>query len=292
MVGGQASGPGVSYSRREFVHLAGAASLAAALHPRALPSRNDKLKRIGIQLYTVRQALDTDLAGTLERLAAIGYKEVEFAWNRGKSPADTRKLLQNTRLIAPAAHLSVTDFETDWNTTTVMAQTLGIEYLILAGIDDAEHASLDDYRRWAERFNGFGRKARAAGFRFGYHNHAAELVPIEGQRPYDMLLQGTDPADVVFEMDIYWVLQGGGDPLAYFARWPGRFPLVHVKGRAADGRMVDVGTGSVDWAAIFAKRDEAGIRHYFVEHDEPADAFASAAASYQYLRALRFHDAP
>jgi sugar phosphate isomerase/epimerase len=280
----------VSLPRRDFVQVTGAACLAAILPPQLLDAHADKLRRIGIQLYTVRQALDADFAGTLERLAPIGYKEVEFAWNRGKSPTDTRKLLQDTGLTAPAAHLAVTDFEAGWDATVAMAHTLGIQYLVLAWIDADQRATLDDYHRWAERFNRFGQKARAAGFRFGYHNHAEELTPIDGQRPYDILLGETDPAEVAFEMDLYWVLEGGGDPLAYFAKWPGRFPLVHAKGRAADGRMVDVGAGSVDWAAIFAKRKEAGIRHYFVEHDEPADAFVSASASYQYLRALRFRD--
>ena len=281
----------MSLPRRDFVQVTGAACLAAILPPQLLDASGDKLGRIGIQLYTVRQALDADFAGTLERLATIGYKEVEFAWNRGTTPADTRKTLQRTGLTAPAAHLTVADFEAGWDATVAIAHTLGVHYLVLAWIDADQRTTLDDYRRWAERFNGFGRKARAAGFRFGYHNHAEELTPIDGQRPYDILLQETDPAEVAFEMDLYWVLEGGGDPLAYFAKWPGRFPLVHVKGRAPDGRMVDVGAGSVDWAAIFAKRNEAGIRHYFVEHDEPADAFASAAASYQYLRALRFRDA-
>jgi len=281
----------VSLSRREFVQTAGAAGLAGFLPRPILPPTADRLKKIGIQLYTVRQALEADFDGTLDRLAAIGYKEVEFAWNRGTSPADTRKVLQRTGLTAPAAHLTVTDFEAGWDATVAMAHTLGIEYLVLAWIDADQRATLDDYRRWAERFNGFGRRARAAGFQFGYHNHAEELTPIDGQHPYGILLGETDPAEVAFEMDIYWMLEGGGDPLAYFAQWPGRFPLVHVKGRATDGTMVDVGAGSVDWAAIFAKRNEAGIRHYFVEHDEPPDAFASATASYRYLRALRFQDA-
>jgi sugar phosphate isomerase/epimerase len=281
----------VSLTRREFVRAASAAGLCNVLPRPTFPPAADRLKKIGVQLYTVRHALEIDFEGTLERLAAIGYQEVEFAWNRGKTPTDTRAALRRSGLTAPSAHLSIADFETGWDTTAATAHTLGIEFLILAGVDDAEHASLDDYRRWAERFNQVGRKVRAAGFRFGYHNHAAEFIPIDGQRPYDLLLQGTDPADVAFEMDIYWVLQGGGDPLACFARWPGRFPLLHVKGRAAGGKMVDVGAGSVDWGAIFAERKEAGIRHYFVEHDDPADAFASVSASYAYLRALRFKDA-
>jgi sugar phosphate isomerase/epimerase len=276
----------VRLSRRDFIQLSGAAGLGAMLPMH--PSPTDKLKRIGIQLYTVRQALDADFAGTLERLAAIGYQEVEFAWNRGATPAETRNVLQENGLTAPAAHLAVEDFETGWNSTVSAARTLGVEYLVLAWIDAEQRKTLDDYRQWAERFNRYGTAAREAGFKFAYHNHAGELSPINGQVPYDILLGGSDPATVGFEMDIFWVLEGGGNPLTYFAAWPGRFPLLHIKGRTADGTMVDVGAGSVDWAAIFGHAKQAGVRHSFVEHDNATDPLASAAASYAYLRQLRF----
>jgi len=278
----------VKLNRREFLQFSGAAGLGATLPLAHGEFLSDQLRDIGIQLYTVREALDTDFAGTLERLAAIGYTEVEFAWNRGPSPAGTRRMLMDLGLRAPAAHLEVADFETRWDATVTAARTIGIEYLVLGWIDPRQRETLADYQRWAGRFNVYGRKAREAGFGFAYHNHAEELGPLDGQIPYDMLLADTDPSAVKFEMDIYWVLEGGGNPLAYFAAWPGRFPLLHVKGRAADGRMVDVGAGAVDWAGIFAARKEAGVRHLFVEHDDAPKPFQSAAASYRYLRALRF----
>jgi sugar phosphate isomerase/epimerase len=279
----------VTLSRRDFIQVSGAAGLGAMLPFHPFPA--EKLKRIGIQLYTVRQALDVDFAGTLERLAAIGYQEVEFAWNRGATPAQTRQVLDETGLTAPAAHLAVEDFEAGWSSTVSTARTLGVEYLVLAWIEADQRKTLDDYRQWAERFTRYGTAAHEAGFTFAYHNHAGELTPIDGQIPYDILLGGTDPARVGFEMDIFWVLEGGGNPLAYFAKWPGRFPLLHIKGRTADGAMVDVGSGSVDWAAIFAHAKQAGIRHSFVEHDDATDPLASAAASYAYLRQLRFKHA-
>lgn len=271
--------------------VAGSAGLAAAFAALAAPGGADRLKNIGIQLYTVRQALDADFAGTLKRLAAIGYKEVEFAWNRGPSPAETRTVLRDAGLTAPSTHLTVEDFESKWSETVSAARTLGVEYLVLAWIDADQRKTLDDYHRWAVRFNQFGTAARAAGFKFAYHNHESELVPIDGTIPYDTLLAETDQSVAAFEMDIYWVLAGGGNPLAYFARWPGRFPLLHVKGRTADGKMVDVGAGAVDWAAVFAHAKQAGVRHCFVEHDDAPDPIASASASYSYLRKLRFNDA-
>ena len=158
----------------------------------------------------------------------------------------------------------------------------------MAWIDAARRKTLDDYKRVGEAFTRVGAQARAAGLRFAYHNHAFEFAPLEGRVPYDVLLESTDPAMVEFELDLYWITDGGGDPLAYFRRWPGRFPLVHIKDKAADGKMVDVGAGGIDWKAILHQRKEAGIRHAFVEHDDPPDPFASVGASYAYLKQLSF----
>jgi len=281
-------------TRREIVRAAGAAALAAALGPRsawATGSGTDRIRRLGVQLYTVRDALKADFDGTLKKVAAIGYKEVEFAGYMDRTPAQVRASLDAVGLKAPASHLELEALQREWGANVEAARTIGIEYLVVAWIDAAQRKTLDDYRRIADAFNQLGEQARAAGLRFAYHNHDFELAPIGGQRPYDLLLAQTDPAVVEFEMDLYWVTAGGGNPLTYFAQYPGRFPLVHVKDRTASGAMVDVGAGAMDWANIFAHRKEAGIRHYFVEHDEPQDPFASIAASYTYLHDLRFHDA-
>ena len=136
-----------------------------------------------------------------------------------------------------------------------------------------------------------GEQARAAGIRFAYHNHDFEFARLEGRwLPYDALLERCDPRHVAFEMDLYWITKGGQDPLAYFARWPGRFPMVHVKDSMGppDNKMADVGAGKIDWKRIFSKEQQAGIKHFFVEHDQPADAFASIRASCEYLKRLEF----
>jgi sugar phosphate isomerase/epimerase len=153
-----------------------------------------------------------------------------------------------------------------------------------------EKAGLDGYREAADVLNRAGEIARKSGITIGYHNHGTELAPIGGVRPYDVILDRTDPSLVAMEMDIYWLVTGGGDPLAYFARYPGRFRMVHVKDM--DGtpkhRMTDVGKGVIDWKQIFAQSRQAGIEHYFVEHDEATDPFASIAVSYEYLKSLEF----
>lgn len=273
--------------RRDFVGLIAAAAASAAL-PRRLMAWNDvdRLDRIGVQLYTVRKALAQDFDGTLARLAAIGFREVEFAGYHGKRPAEVRDALSRHHLDAPASHVALEELETGWDAAAAAATEVGHRWLVVAWIDAARRKTLDDYKRVGEVFTRIGTQARAAGLRFAYHNHAFEFAPLEGRVPYDVLLESTDPAVVEFELDLYWITDGGSDPLAYFARWPGRFPLVHVKDKAADGRMVDVGAGRIDWKAILHQRKEAGIRHYFVEHDDPPDPFASVAASYAYLNRL------
>jgi len=275
-------------TRRDVLRALSTAAAAAALPAWPAPSAADRLKRIGMQLYTVRDALKADFDGTLQKVAAIGYKEVEFAGYMGRTPEEVKASLQRAGLSAPAEHVDLEVLEKDWTATVEAAHTVGHEYLVVAWIDAARRGSVDDYKRIADIFNRIGRQANAVGLRFGYHNHAYEMAPLEGQVPYDVLLQHTDPDLVCFEMDLYWTVDGDKDPLAYFAKYPGRFPLVHVKDRTASGQMVDVGAGTIDWTAIFAHRKQAGIKHEFVEHDDPGDPFASITASYAYLRALRF----
>jgi sugar phosphate isomerase/epimerase len=155
-------------------------------------------------------------------------------------------------------------------------------------IPEAERTSLDAYRAFAARFNRAGERAQAAGLAFGYHNHDFEFAPLDGRVPYDVLIEETDPALVAFEMDLFWITKAGGDPGAYFQAHPGRFHLAHVKDMTADGSMAEVGAGRIDFASLFALGVAGGIRHWIVEHDRPSAPFDSLAASYRYLRALRY----
>ncbi|MGH7672899.1 MAG: sugar phosphate isomerase/epimerase family protein [Gemmatimonadales bacterium] len=247
-----------------------------------------RLDKIGLQLYTVRRAMQEDVERTLARVAAAGYTEVEFAGYFGKSPAEVRAMLDRHGLSAPAVHVG--SLEPDqWRASLDAARVIGHRYIVVPWIP-AESRTLDGYKRVAESFSRAAAQARDAGLQFGYHNHDFEFTPLDGRLPYDVLLEHTDPHLVQFEMDLYWITKGGQDPLTYFARWPGRFPLVHVKDSAGapEHKMVDVGAGKIDWKRIFARREQAGIRHFFVEHDEPADPFASIRASYAYLKRLEF----
>ncbi|MEO7456706.1 MAG: sugar phosphate isomerase/epimerase, partial [Gemmatimonadaceae bacterium] len=147
----------------------------------------------------------------------------------------------------------------------------------------------DDWKRVADRYNRLGMLARTAGLRFAYHNHAFELARFpDGSTGLDTLLSRTNRELVDFEMDIYWVVKGEADPMDFITRYPGRFSLMHVKDATAapERKMTDVGSGTIDFPAIFARASTSGMRHAFVEHDEPVDPIASATSSYRYLASL------
>jgi sugar phosphate isomerase/epimerase len=275
--------------RREFLTTAGAITLGTMLPPACRTAHGAKLEKIGIQLYTVRDQMKADFEGTLARIAQIGYKEVEFAGYFDRAPADVRAILERNGLTAPATHM-MSDNPDGWKKAVDLAKAVGHDYLVAPWIPQEKRMTLDGWKRVAEEFNRVGQVAKDAGIQFAYHNHDFEFPKMEGQVPYDVLLQSTDPKLVQLEIDLYWITKGGQDPLAYFARWPGRVPLVHVKDSMGgpEHKMVDVGQGKIEWRRIFAKREQAGIKHFFVEHDQPPQPFDDIATSYTYLKNLEF----
>ncbi len=227
-----------------------------------------------------------DVERTLEMVAEIGYHEVEFAGYFGRSPTELRATLDGLGLSAPATHLGLNVFRDGLDQAIETAATLGHRYLVLPSLPSEDHDSLDDYRRIGEEMNGFGEACRASGLQFAYHNHAFEFERMDGRIAFDVLLEETDPELVKIELDLFWIIEGGQDPLAYFEAHPGRFHLCHVKDRLADGTMVAVGAGELDFAAMFAQSEGAGLRHYFVEHDQPSDPGASVRNSFGHLSQL------
>lgn len=275
--------------RRTFLETSGVAAMAASLGPMACrqASAGRRLDRIGVQLYTVRGEMEKNLEGTLDRVAEIGYDEVEFAGYFGRSAEQIRDALQASGLTAPSAHVPVGSLGDGWEAQLDAATIAGHRFVVVAWIPPGQRQRIDDYKRYAEQFNRAGERARERNLTFAYHNHDFEFEPIDGQIPYDTLLAETDPTLVEFELDLFWITDGGQDPIAYFGNHPGRFPLVHVKDMNAAGDMVPVGAGVLDFPGIFMHQAEAGIRHFFVEHDNPEDPFASIAAGFEYLQQLR-----
>ena len=277
--------------RRTFLETTGAASLACTALGSNLLRTADLgrgIERIGVQLYTVRSEMQKSVERTLERVAAIGYREVEFAGYFDRSPERIRSLLEANGLTSPATHIPLEFLEQRWQDTLDLAETIGHRYLVVAWIPEGRRTTIDDYRRIAQLFNRAGAAARTRGLTFAYHNHDFEFAPLQGEIPFDVLTRAADPDLVKLEMDLFWVIKGGHDPVDYFEPNPDRIPLVHVKDMDAAGNMVDVGAGQINFARIFAKWEIAGIEHFFVEHDTPTDPFASITASYEYLRALEF----
>ncbi len=279
-------------SRRSFVSSTALLGSAITFPVSRFPflGRRRKIDRIGLQLYTVRGLLAKDLEGTLAKVAEVGYTEVEFAGYFDHTPSDVHLILDRHGLVSPAAHVPYESITTGWDHVLDAAHVIGHRYIVVAWIPEQERKDLDGWRRVAERLTTAGEACRRAGLQFAFHNHSYEFLPIAGQLPYDVLLAAADPQLVKLEMDLFWITNGDQDPLAYFHKYPGRFPLVHVKDMApgADRKMVDVGKGRIDWKRIFAQSQLAGIEHYFVEHDEPLDPIASIQASYDYLKRIEF----
>jgi sugar phosphate isomerase/epimerase len=295
-------------NRRTFLQTALSAAAATALPARGFAQQR-KIDRIGVQLYSVRDLMKADVPGTLAKLAAIGFKEVEFAGLFGLSPADVRAMLDKNGLTAPASHVDWATVENKLPETLEAARILGHQYIIVPWIGEAERKQPDIWKKAADLFNRAGATSQKSGIQFAYHQHGFEFVPSEalgGKLPYDYLLENTDPSFVKMELDICWTVAAEQDPVTYFNRYPGRFPLVHVKdwlkdgtqskayagalgpGTKFTGQMANVGSGSVDWKRIFAQSGKAGIKHYIIEHDAPKSPLDDLRTSFNYVRDLRF----
>lgn len=274
-------------SRRQLLGSSIALGLSALVAPTIAPAATGPRKQVpGIQLYTVRTSMAADVPGTLRAIAGIGYKEVEFAGLGDHSPQQVRGLLDALELRSPSSHVDALTLRDDPLSLIDMASAMGNDYLTVAWLRPDERQSLDDYRRWAEIFNRAGEVCRESGIRLAYHNHDFEFRPIGGQLPFDVLLSDTEPALVDFELDMFWVRKAGQDVVDVLDRAPGRFTMAHIKDMDEQGNMVEVGSGVIDFESILANKAASGIRHLFVEHDQPSDPFKFAAISHLALASI------
>jgi len=277
-------------SRRDFLQrsVAAAAALAMPATVRGSSVVRPACPSIGVQLYSVRAAMQQDVDATLARVAGIGYRTVEFAGYFNRTAVQIRDSLRKAGLSAPSAHVQYSALGDEWSRVLDDAVTVGHRFVVVAWIDEAQRGTLDDWKRIAEQFNRAGERAAKAGITFAYHNHNFEFPIMDGTSPYDLLLTSTDPKLVSMEMDVYWVTKAGKDPLAYFARWPGRYKLLHLKDSSGppDHQMADVGAGVINWKRLLKHHAQAGVQRCFVERDESPDPFASITASYKYLKKI------
>jgi sugar phosphate isomerase/epimerase len=219
--------------------------------------------------------MKTDAKGTIEKVGAMGYQFVEAAgYGDGKfygmEPADFKALCDANKLNFFASHCgqAVPDsagWATSmawWDTCIAAHKTAGVKYIVQPFMDKVGYESIAGIQRYCDYFNAVGEKCNAAGIRFGYHNHDGEFKEVEGQIIYDYMLKNTDPAKVMFEMDLFWITKGGKNPVDYFNAYPGRFELWHVKDQA------EVGAGPMDFKPIFENAEKSGMKKIVVEVEE------------------------
>ncbi|PSL53043.1 sugar phosphate isomerase/epimerase [Saccharothrix carnea] len=274
-------------SRRTFLGTALATGAAVALPATAgasasasgRPRRRVPKESISIQLYTLRGIMGDDPEPVLSALADIGYRKVELAGTYGRSAAEFAAILRRCRLRATSSHVGI---DGDLDRVIADARTLGHKYVVVPWVN---YATLAQWREFTARLEAAGDVLRRAGLSLGYHNHAHEFAAVEGTRPFDVITAGTTRRNVHMELDLYWAVAGGVDPVAvYRANFP-RVRQFHVKDRAADGSFADLGTGTIDFAAIFRATN---VTEYIVENDQPRDALVTARVGYDYLVDLRF----
>lgn len=290
-------------NRRRFLETAGTVAAATLLTSRfGWAAGEHKIDKVGVQLYTVRDLMKEDFEGTIAKVAQIGYKEVEFAGYFGRTAQQVRDLLEKNGLKAPSTHVQYDELDDKFPSVIETSKTIGLDYIVCPWIPEELRKSPDIWKQASEKFNKAGEQTKKAGMQFGYHNHWFEFLPTNGKLPYDELLTLCDANLVKMEMDLCWIIVAGGDPVKYFEKYPGRFPLVHVKdfktkpkvtsgGSQNFGDTVDlteVGSGTIDWKQIFSHSEQAGIKHYIVEHDHPKQPLESIKISYEYLNKLRW----
>lgn len=289
----------IRIDRRHFLGSAAALALAPRAHanPLGLP--------LGLQLYTVRDAIAKDFTGTLEAVKRIGYAKIQTNMSlAGRDTAQLKQAFDAVGLAWDTAHCSNAEFLTELPRTIEKAKAVGLRYLVTSVPlfpanfrDVVTGVSADAWKRNAELLNKVGGEIAKAGLVFGYHNHNPEFRKYDGVTAYDMLLKETDPALVKLELDIGWMVSGGYDPAQYLVRDPGRYIILHVKDLTRDfipnyqTRMTGkpAGSGIVDWKRVFAAARRAGIKGLYVEQEKPyqASPLEDAKAAFDYLSRLK-----
>lgn len=253
----------------------------------ALPSCMDqKNKLVGIQLWTLRNVVQEEPVKTLEALVKMGYNNIEPYGFDGKfyslNAREYARIIDDlgARLISTHTNINLENADA----LSDHAMEAGLEYLVMPSPGNRPKETRDDYKRLADEMNKIGKIVSSRGLRFGYHNHAFEFDPIEGELPYDILLSGTDPEHVCFQMDIFWIIKGGGIPADYFRMYPGRFKLWHVKDMGPDGKSCIIGNGSIDFKKIFKLADLSGMQYFYVEQEEyEKEPVECVEESWQYI---------
>lgn len=292
----------MNYKRRDFLRLSGNFALGLAIAPAAckLMSKEEEeaakvLSKYGLQLYTLRDDLPKDPKGVLQQVASFGYKQIEgyegpqgLFW--GMTNLEFKKYMDALGMEFISSHC---DIDKDFEKKAAEAAAIGMKYLICPY--KGAQKTLDDYKKIADDFNVKGEICKKNGIRFAYHNHDYTFKQLEGQLPQDVLMKGTDPALVDFEMDIYWVVTAGADPITWLNKYPGRFKLCHVKDRKKGAEpkdhdaSIDLGIGSIDFKSILKAGSSKGLQYFIVEQEryDNSTPLKSAATDAVYMKKFK-----
>ncbi|MBR0733985.1 sugar phosphate isomerase/epimerase [Bradyrhizobium japonicum] len=271
---------GVALSRRNVLQC-----LAAGMAMGAASVSASEKRKIGLQLYTLRDLLKNDFEGTLRNVARFGYSEVEFAGILGPDVRRTGELLRSLGLGAPSLHLEYGNLRDKTGSSFDLAHSLGSRFVVCPWLDPPQRQTIDDWKRICDELNRIGELAARAGLTLAYHNHDFEFADLTGGiLPYDVLLSRTDERFVKFELDVYWAARGNLDSARVLRAHPSRFRLLHLKDMATDGSTTELGRGTIDFAGILDAAFESGVQHVFVEQDISAEPLRSIEISIAFLR--------
>ena len=277
-------------TRRNFlknITLMSGVLATSSLQAESLPGIGRKMKT-GIQLWTLKDMVSADVAGTLSALSKIGYNSLEpYGFDGsfyGHSAKDFRKMCDDLGMVITSTHSGITVENAPMYAEK--AAEAGLEYIVLPSFNGRPEKTLDDFRKVAYEMNQIGEITKKAGITFGYHNHNFEFHPLEGKLPYDTLLAETDPALVTFQMDIYWVVKGGQKPEEYFENHPGRFQLWHIKDMGNDGESCIIGNGRIKFKELLKLSKKAGLKRIVYEQEQYSEGtpIYCAEQSYKYIQ--------
>jgi sugar phosphate isomerase/epimerase len=284
-------------TRRQFLTQAGLVSAGIMIAPNLLWAKTSNI--VGLQLYSLRDQLPKDVKGGIAKVAAAGYKEVEpfgYSKQRGFWGLDAKafsELLKDNGLKAPSAHFGMDQYFVQGKTDDLesyieAANITGMSYIIIPSINGEVLKSADQFKEVAAKMNKAAELCKKSGLKLGYHNHNFEWKPVDGTTFYDVLLKETDPALVNMEMDIFWVVRSGQDPVKLFEQHPGRFVLCHIKDRDKTNTDLntEIGKGSIDFKSILSHAKLAGLQHFIVEQENyiNIDPYVSITESAAYCK--------
>ena len=316
--------------RNEFIKQISAATALTLLGVEQLSARETKnktLDKIGLGLFSLPSLLEKDFEGGIQMLADMGYSELELygpyefsqqsakdRWDSiipmvgfsgsgffGRTAAEVKSVFTEYGMSVPSIHTDLDTMENNINAFAEPAEVLGFEYITLPSIPDERRKTMDDYKKMADTFNTIGKNAKKIGLKLAYHNHGYGLQEVDGQVPFQVMMDATDPELVFLEMDVFWTIAGRANPAEYLKKYSGRYHMMHVKDMkpityfAGDGsdapqwielfpKMTTAGDGDIDLNAILKTAKENGVKHFFVEHDMVQQPEIALKRSFDYLR--------